>query len=420
MRRWLLLAFLTIIAIDFPRLPLNIRAADVAFIAAAVSILAATRGWPRLRLHFLDIAVAVYLGGSLVALLFSPDQAAGLIEMVRHLYLAGIYVIIAIAVRQGFAATVATGLALSGGVLAFIGLCAAAVRMISGISITALSPMTTLPYIGDTVRLSGLTASASMFACVLAVSLPFALMHPAIRASRAGLAVVAAIFGAAAALTFSHSIAGIAVAALIVAWPQLRYQPSRIAATAAAVLVVLAFNFAALVAIRSVGATPLRDDTVFQYGVDRGRTEIGGVNVEYQTMSYLRIKQVAWDAFVSRPLTGIGLDRFHSVTEAAYQEGRLTTSYRAIDPHSTFFGRFAEAGLIGGVTLLGLWLAIARGGIQLWRTRGGFEWIAIAAVAGIAGTLVNSINADVMNFRFLWVALGLVRGLSAIPPTPSS
>jgi O-antigen ligase len=420
MRRWLLLAFLTIIAIDFPRLPLNIRAADVAFIAAAVSILAATRGWPRPRPHFLDIAVAVYLGGSFAALLFSPAPATGAVEMIRHLYLAGIYVIIAIALRQGFAATVATGLALSGGVLAAVGLCALAARIISGIGITELTPMTTLPYIGATVRLSGLTASASMFACVLAVSLPFAMMHPAIRASRARLAAVAAIFAAAAALTFSHSIAGIAVAALIVAWPQLRFAPVRIAAAAATVLVVLAFNFAALVAIRSVGTTPLRDDSVFQYGVDRGRTEIAGVNVEYQTMSYLRIKQVAWDAFVSRPLTGIGLDRFHSVTEMAYQEGRLTTSYRAIDPHSTFFGRFAEAGVIGGLTLIVLWLAIGRASLTKWLMPREFDWIAIAAAAGIAGTLVNSMNADVMNFRFLWVALGLVRGLSAASPTPSS
>lgn len=410
MRRWLLLVFLTIVAIDFPRLPFNIRAADIAFAAAALAILAGVRASPRPRLHFLDIAVAVYLGGSLVALLFSPDPAAGAIEMVRHLYLAGIYLVIAIAVRQGFATTVATGLALSGGVLAVIGLVAGAVRLTTGIGITALTPLTVLPYLGDTVRLRAFAASESMFACVLAVSLPFALLHPAVRASRPRRLGVAAIFGLAAGLTFSHSIAGIAVAALIVAWPDLRSAPARLAAVAATVLVVVAFNFAATVAIRSIGTSPFRDDTVFQYGVDRGRAEIAGVNVEYQTMSYLRIKQVAWDAFSSRPLLGIGLDRFHAATEIAFQQGRLTASYRAIDPHSTFIGRLAETGVIGLLTLVVLWIAIARSLSRLIAESGGEDWMTLAAAAAIAGTLVNTTNVDVMNFRFLWVVLGLIRG----------
>jgi hypothetical protein len=175
-------------------------------------------------------------------------------------------------------------------------------------------------------------------------------------------------------------------------------------------LIVVALNFAAAISIRSIGASPLRDDTVFYYAVDNGRAEIGGVNVEYQTMSYLRLKQVAWDAFRGSPLAGIGLDRFHQVTAIAHAQGRLTAPYRAIDPHSTFFGRFAETGVIGGSTLIILWIAIAIACDRL-RARDPGGWIALAVTAGIVGTAVNSLNADVMNFRFLWVALGLVRGL---------
>ena len=128
-------------------------------------------------------------------------------------------------------------------------------------------------------------------------------------------------------------------------------------------------------------------------------------------MSYFRIKQVAWDAFISRPLTGIGLERFHSITEAAFQEGRLTAPYRAIDPHSTVIGRLAEAGLIGGVTLIIFWIVIARETSRLLARHHRHAWIAAAAAAALLGTLVNSMNADVMNFRFAWVVLGLVRGL---------
>ena len=221
----------------------------------------------------------------------------------------------------------------------------------------------------------------------------------------------------AAALTFSHSIAGIAVASVTALWNRLRAPAARILAVSAAVLVVLAFNFAATVSIRSVGDSSLRDTTVYHYAVDGGRAEIAGVTIEYQTISYWRIKQVAWQAFTTRPLTGIGLERFHAITETAFQQGRLTEPYRVIDPHSTMMGRLAETGLVGGATLLVLWVVIAIECRRLLARRpspapSAVEgWIATAAVAALAGTLVNTMNADVMNFRFAWVALGLVRGL---------
>ena len=128
-------------------------------------------------------------------------------------------------------------------------------------------------------------------------------------------------------------------------------------------------------------------------------------------MSYWRLKAVAWDAFTSRPLTGIGLDRFHVITEAAFQEGRLTEPYRAIDPHSTLPGRLAEAGLIGAATLIIFWIVIALESRRLLSQDHRHAWMATAAVAALPGTLINTMNADVMNFRFGWVVFGLVRGL---------
>ena len=410
MRRWLLLIFLTTIAVDWPRLPFNIRATDAAFIAAAAAILAGVRTWAWPRLRLLDGAIAVYLSGSLAGLIFSPDPVAGAVELVRHVYVAGIYAIIAIAVHHGLASTVATGLALSGGVLAMVGLVAGAVRMLTGYGTTALTPLTALPYLGETVRIRALAASESMFACLLAVSLPFALLHPWVQSSRRRTVIAATILGVAAALTFSHSIAGIATAVLIVSWRHLRTAPLRAGAVAAVLLVILAFNFAASIAVRSIGTTPFRDDTVFQYVIAGGRTEIAGVNIEYQTMSYLRIKQVALDAFRSRPLFGIGLDRFHHVTEAAFQQGRLPENYRAVDPHSSFIGRLAETGLVGLITMVILWIAIGRTAAEWFALTSPPDWMALAAIAALAGTLVNSMNADVMNFRFLWVVLGLMRG----------
>jgi hypothetical protein len=408
--RWLLLLFLITIPLNWPGLPLNIRAADLLFIPAAATIFAAVGTWRRPRPHALDTAVVIYLAGSLAAMLFSPDPGAGTIELVRHLYVATIYVVIALAAAHGFVHTVSTGLAASGGGLAVIGVAAAAFQALTGQGIAQLTPVMPLPYVGDALRLRVLTASPAMFACVLAVAAPFALCHPAIRRSR-GLTMSAAIILAiAAAGTLSHAIAGVAVAALVLAWRPLSIGARRHAAAAATIAIVLAFNFAATVAIRSIGVTRPRDEPLFQYGVADGRTAIAGIDIEYQTMSYWRIKQVAYDAFLSRPMFGIGLDRFHDTTEAAFRQGRLTANYRAIDPHCTFVGRLAETGLIGLVTLVILWIAIGRAAIEWLSLPSGPDWMALAAAAALAGTLVNSMNADVMNFRFLWVVLGLMRG----------
>lgn len=418
MRRWLLLLFLATMAINWPPLPFNMRVTDVVFVAAAMAIIAAARPWTLPRLSALDYTIAAYVGGSLLSTAFSPEVGVSSIELVRHLYLVSIYIVVAVAVRHGMTDTVATGLALSGGLLAALSVAATALLLISGLQIEAVGRIAILPYLGETLRVRALTASEAMLACVLAMSAPFVLLHPAIRSSWLRINAAAMMLCVAAFLTFSHSVAGIAVAVLVAARPTMRTTALRRAAAAAVILIVLAANFAATVSIRSVGGGP-RDTTNYHYGVDGGRADIAGVNVEYQTMSYWRLKQVAWDTFASRPLTGIGLDRFHSATEAAYHAGRLTEPYRAIDPHSTIPGRLAEAGVIGAITMLALWCVAGMETIRLMARATPPPWMVIAVAAGLAGTLINSINADVMNFRFLWVALGLARGLSTAPkPAP--
>lgn len=405
-------------AVDWPRLPFNARLTDFVFVAAALAVLANQRqpASPERRegrrFTALDFAILGYLAGSVPAVIFSPDRQASAIELVRQLYLVAIYAVIAVAVRQGLAVTVASGIALSGVMLATLGVAAFLVQTVFEVGTPALTPMMTLPYVGETLRVRSLTASEAMLACVLAMAVPFAALHPSVAGARVGAAAAGVVLWLAAVLTYSHSVAGVAGSTLVAWWRSRRSRlPLRIAALALTVLIVAALNLAAAVSIRSIGASPVRDETAFHYAVDRGRARIAGVDVEYQTMSYLRLKQVAWDAFRGDPLFGVGLDRFHRVTQIAYAQGRLTSPYRAVDPHSTFFGRFAETGIVGGLTLIALWIVTAVTVDRLLAQQPDY-WIAIAAAAGIIGTLVNTMNADVMNFRFLWAALGLVRGLA--------
>ena len=411
--RILLLVFLSTLALNWPELPFNARLTDLAFVALAIALVFSPLRRP--RLHRLDVLIAVYLLGSVVATITSVDPRSSAIELIRHAYLAAIYVAIAAAMRLGNASTIGLGLALSGALIAGVGLLLTTVTLVSGMSFPAAGEIMTLPYVGNVLRLRAFTASEAMLACVLAMAVPFAIVRA--HGERAvSWGITAALMIAAAFLTFSHSIGGVLVAALLAARPWL--QSRRLAwrlSVAAVVIGVLVFNFAATVSVRSIGSGGLRDQGAYHYGVETKHTTVAGVDIDYSVISYFRLKEIAWDAFTSHPLAGVGLDRFHGLTRAAYAEGRLTAAYQEVDPHSTFFGRLAETGLAGTLPLIALWIGIliTAGGLQ---ARAIDRGLALALFAGLCGLLVNTLNADVMNFRFLWVAIGLVRGLDVRSP----
>jgi hypothetical protein len=402
----LLLLFLAAIGVNWPELPYNARLADLIFIPLALFVVALpdarwTWRWP-------DLAVVIYLLGAVPAIAASADRTHSAMEFGREIYLAIVYVIVAMAARHGMARTIGKGLALGGAILSVAGLVFVIRQTIGSSPWPPMGEVMALPYIGDTLRLRALTASEAMLACVLTAAIPFAIAMCTRDRIRGWCASGAAMI-AAAALTFSHAIAGFAVATVIAGWPLLKGRKHlRILAVAGAVAVFLILNFAATVSIRSItdGDSNYTDRSVYHYAVDEREMRIDDVIVTYSVMSYARIKQVAWRAFLEHPIAGLGLDQFHTATIHAYDQGALPLLYREIDPHSALFGRLAECGVIGGVTLLMLWAAWAA-----MARDGSGNYLGYAATAALAGLIVSSLNADIMNFRFLWVVAGLLRGL---------
>ena len=402
----LLLLFLAAIGVNWPELPYNARLADLIFIPlAALVVVLPQRRW---TWQWPDLAVAIYLLGAVPAIAVSADRTHSAMEFAREIYLAIVYVVVAMAARHGMSRDVGKGLALGGAILSVAGLAFVIRQLFGAAPWPPMGEVMPLPYIGDTLRLRAMTASEAMLACVLTASIPFAIALCTANRIRTWCALTIVMI-AAAALTFSHAIAGLAVAIVMAAWPLLNGRtPLRRVAVAAAVLVCVVLNFAAMVSIRSItdGDSNYTDQSLYHYAVDQRQMQIDDVIVTYSVMSYARIKQVAWRAFLEHPIAGIGLDQFHTATIRAHDEGALPPLYREIDPHSALLGRLAECGIIGGVTLLilwGAWAAMARAG--------GGTYLGYAAAAALAGLVVSSVNADIMNFRFLWVLAGLLRGL---------
>ena len=401
------LLFLATIGVQWPELPFNASSADVIFIPLAIAVV--TLPGARWTWQRFDLAVVLYLLGVLPAIAASTDRQQSGMEFVREIYLAIIYMIVALAAREGFARTIGTGLALGGAMLSIIGLIFVAGQLSGAVwPSPRMGEFMQLPYLGETLRLRAMTASEAMFACLLTAAAPFAIAMCTADRIRAWCAASLAMI-AAAAMTFSHAIAGFAVAVLMSAWPSFAAWPRlRRAAIAGVVLVVLVLNFAATISIKSVSfdGSSYADPSIYHYAVDQGVAQIGGATITYNVMSYARIKQVAWHAFLAHPIAGIGLDQFHSATRKAFEEGALTADYREIDPHSTLVGRLAETGLIGAATLLLLWVAWT-----MMAREASSSTIGYAAAAALAGLVVSSLNADIMNFRFVWVLAGLLRGL---------
>jgi hypothetical protein len=370
-----------------------------------------------------------YLAASALSVLPSSDRASSLYELARHGYLVVVYYTVALAVRRGFASAARVGLASMGAGLAIPSLLIATLFLFQRFDLPIVGEVMNVPYAGDVLRLRGFTASPTMFACLLTAALPFALagraenVEPRIRAVWAFVALTIVL---ALVMTFSHVWAGAALAVAIAFWPLFEQQPRwRAACVTAVVALAILFNATLVASVRSVSKSEkaITDSSphapALPYEVGTGSVRVAGYTVDYAVMSYGRVKQLAWEAFLSRPLTGIGLDRFHEVTMRAYQNGRLTHMYREIDPHSSLLGRLAETGVLGGLTVILLWAAFVTTGMRLSGTPQPHSWKARAALAGIAGLLLAGINVDIMNFRFLWAAFGLLRGLVEVNPGTS-
>ncbi|TPW21173.1 MAG: hypothetical protein FD126_955 [Elusimicrobia bacterium] len=420
--RALLAGFIFLLPFHSRFLPLNLQAADVIFALLFLSTAVERRRW-NLGFKLQDGLVVAYLSASALSVLLAPSPE-GRVALAKEAYCAAIYVCFAALAAQGAALAVARWSAVAASAVCAASLGAASWYALTGGEVRLLGQAMPLPYLGQVFRLTGFFETPQMFVSYLAFSLPltWGLAFRRGEASGAGWRAGACVTGAAAVLTFAGGFPGLAVGVLYFLWPRLgegvwrRLRWGLCLAAACGVLVVnLMFGFA----FRGVTVAHDQDRVApapeypYAFQGESGASPRVTLAVTYEPMSYLLLKRTALAAWRSAPLTGIGLGRYQEATEREFQAGRLHKRHRAMRPHSTWFGRLAETGLLGGLTLAALWLSIILWGFRAIReTPTDDAWVSRALLGGLLGLLVNSPNVDAMNFRFLWVGLGLLRGLS--------
>ena len=426
--RWLLLAYVALIPIGWSPLPLHMQWGDLVF-AALLAWMCVARIGTGLRVRQLDRLVLLYLAASAVSVACSQDLARSAAELAKEGSLALVYLVVAVVARDASMRRALLGwFAASAAAVGAVSLAAWVVHLLAGWSpflIGGPCPFlerTVVPGLGHVVRVQGPFVASGLFAsymtCALPVLVALAVGREPTR-TRRWARVGAGLAGLATLLTLTYSVVGCALATLLTAWRRLGEtgwgRRLRAGLAGLTLLAFLALNLVLIVTIRGVGgeasSRPLNQPAPHHYAFEaRGNTaRILGVELWYQPMSYGLLKAVAWDAFRRAPLAGVGLGTFHTETEGAADEGRLEGTYWRSDPHSEWFGRLAETGLVGVVTLALLWSALLRSGWALIQRGGEDGWVAGRVVAGCVGLLVNSVNVDIMHFRFLWVGFGLLR-----------
>jgi hypothetical protein len=414
----LVLGYVVLLPIGWSPFPASVQWSDVLFVPLFAWWIA-TRGRAGWSLHPLDGLVAVYLLGSLPSLAATTDVRQSLLQYAKEIYLALVYLVFA-TTRPLVLRRIAETFGVVTAAIAAVGLGAVIVHAVTGVRVYRLGLSTPIPYFGETFRLYGPFHSAEYladyFTFVFPLILGLAAHGASVRARVLWLVGVAATAVAAAA-TLAHGLGGLLAAALAYGWRAFgeRRRVIRAVAMVLVVGVLLAFNVVLLVAVRKIVYERGVDRTVTPPAFEHGFQSADGaptlsVRVAYNLMSYGLLKKIALETFLSHPSIGIGLGRFHEATERAYRQGEIHAVYRLVDPHSTLLGRLAETGIIGGASVLLLWAGVVWLGVEWLRRPGPNRWLDRAIFAGIVGLLVNSLNADVMHFRFLWVGLGLLRG----------
>lgn len=430
----LLCTYLLLVPIMWSPFPYNIQWADLVFVVLFLCVLG-TRSFEQPCLIPLDYFVLAYLTLSSLSLFSIDDLAKRAFELLKLAYLGSIYLVVGIlSSRQVVLRLCVQWTSRLTVAAAAIGLLAMGGVHLWSLSGYPLGIRLHTPYLGEVLRLQSTFPGPELLGDYLTAGLPFVLAL-AILSQEDGrrwlnlgaLAVVAAEF-----FTFSHSWVGFGATGLILCWPISDSRAWKLARAALTIVIVGSFTimlfistfYVSNIRVHMKQGQPPTTPVPVHAKVPPEQWKSIDVTANYSLMSYHLLKALAWETFLAHPLTGVGRGNFDSVSTRAVQEGHLAEYWKGIHPHTSIFGEFAETGIVGGTAFLALWAWAFATALRLWRRSESPErrWVARAVLAALAGLFINGLYTDVMNFRFLWVVLALLHGLSAGKdgPAPST
>ena len=339
------------------------------------------RKWP-----LFTAAAAVYLLGNVLSALYSGSTAA-ILEAGGRVYLA-IMVAITVAYLREYQPRVLTTI----WKWFSIGLAGLSLIVYVWVALGGSDPFTLVarfpdyPYLGNVLRLRGTASVFGMFYMLLLPGLMLAYVDW--RAGRAKLwQVMVILFACFATIGKENFLFPIGVL-LFEAGKHHRYRW------------IMRGLAGACIAILMLGTHYLIHRTgqrLSEPGFSSGRIAVAIPGFEFEETNYTANKRAALLIGARNPWLGVGPGRFQDHTGELVATGDYPAHFGRFNPHSAWTGAFAETGAVG---LMGLFALVA----ALWYYRPE-TWTVPAVILQLF--LVASVFKDVMNFRGLWVVVGL-------------
>ena len=142
-------------------------------------------------------------------------------------------------------------------------------------------------------------------------------------------------------------------------------------------------------------------------------------NLQLLETSYSALKKAGISVGAKHPVFGVGPGQFNSYLPKEKELGNYPAHLPEYDPHSTWIGAFSETGLFGLLSLIFLTLILYRfTASKISSERWAANTYLLPVGVSILVVLIASVSLDIVNFRFLWVPIGVLLGLTASEQNP--
>ena len=373
----------------------------------------------------LAVPLVFYLVASLLSLLNSSNLKVSFVEFIGILYLITLFYLIVNAVRdRNTFEMVINSWLITSALIAFLGILGVFLAYVFGINTFLVKEYASFPYLGNIYRAySTFGVNAKFVSSYLTISFPICLallLNSKAGKKRLFYYVTLILFICVLFFTFSRGWLGLAVAIYLVLS---RFQRSekyyRYLKVLTAIFIILFGLFICLISrwqfvdlqiekITVENTANIKPGIAFTDNseeLDKARTEIG-----YIDTTYYRLKKVAIEMVMDHPLIGVGLGGFNDEIRKYKKDGKLPDIFPAMDPHCMILGKTAQTGLVGLIALIILWWKVIRKALNMsFEARDNYyQTISWAIFSSLVGFVIQSIDMDIMNFRFLWFLFALV------------
>lgn len=361
------------------------------------------------------LAIAWFLV-EVLSWVLSGSSLTALGELAATFYLVCLYFSVRLLVEPKHVAGMVNAVIVSGfllGALAIGGWLTAMAMQDDSIFVLSIK---SYPYLGNVYRARALTGSPNMLLSILTLGILFCWArllqvadHRFINSTALVVMVVALL------LTFSRGV--LVVLACMAVIKFLSLPATSRAKRSARVMLLLSFLSAtsAFVAVSHVVVTPNKEAAVLELvgggyiKGDRPLFILGHTDTGYAFYPsiYIELKKAACLAFLDSRGLGIGGGNFNQYLSVLKGRGLYPEKFTVWDPHSTYFGVLAEHGLIGFLTVCGIFAFLCRKSFSSLRSPDDRHFVSIGFAGVFVAITIEAICVDVMNFRQYWVLFAL-------------